>query len=134
MAQVSIHAPTRGATRLIRFIPTPRHCFNPRAHTGRDPTTRSAARNHRVFQSTRPGGGRRRSPWDAHLPAGVSIPAPTRGATLLHDRGHSQSYVSIHAPTRGATHFTQTFPFASRCFNPRAHTGRDGHLQASKAA
>ena len=123
--RVSIHAPTRGATRLRH-----RHClpccgFNPRTHSGCDVAFQ---RLHIIARS-------------------VSIHAPTRGATLMirrclklgefqsthplgvrqgsrvlypslrrfNPRTHSgcdivtqvarlQYYVSIHAPTRGATH------------------------------
>ena len=122
---VSIHAPTRGATRMAAtalgassFQSTrPRGarqqlqimrrcrsgCFNPRAHAGRDnhcDQRRIAASA--VFQSTRPRGAR-----------------PGYVAASLHDdrfnpRAHAGrddcrrllsigNYVSIHAPTRGAT-------------------------------
>ena len=80
----------------------------------------------------------------------VSIHAPTRGATRITGDQFNYLRVSIHAPTRGATKFNHGFPrevefqstrphgarlasaIASRripdCFNPRAHTGRDGQL------
>ena len=100
--QVSIHAPTRGATWLL--------------HNGMLDCQ---------FQSTRPRGARR--PYDLRQQQSqyVSIHAPTRGATADHlvvpvvagfnprahagrDRPRSRAYcspkvVSIHAPTRGAT-------------------------------
>ena len=60
---------------------TGNECFNPRTHTGCD---KEVARDV-------PGG------------EGVSIHAPTRGATIaVRPRLHSD-VVSIHAPTRGAT-------------------------------
>ena len=55
---VSIHAPTRGATRVTSITPSGIRCFNPRAHEGRDVGRRSK------------GGANE-----------VSIHAPTRGAT-----------------------------------------------------
>ena len=33
----------------------------------------------------------------------ISIHAPTRGATKIHDLARSETWISIHAPTRGAT-------------------------------
>ena len=99
---VSIHAPTRGATQRLNgilagqeFQSTHPHgvrrrnqqrrdnrdlCFNPRTHTGCDISL--------------------------HLLLGqrwVSIHAPTRGATFLHSVFVYLLDVSIHAPTRGAT-------------------------------
>ena len=55
------------------------------------------------FQSTRPHGARRISP---------------EGLAL-------EMFVSIHAPTRGATSGGRQQGGILRCFNPRAHTGRD---------
>ena len=77
---VSIHAPTRGATRIGERSSMIWCCFNPRAHAGRDSRERGASKIHLV-----------------------SIHAPTRGAT---DGQHTitvERDVSIHAPTRGAT-------------------------------
>ena len=129
---VSIHAPTRGATngkgRAYGSIP----CFNPRTHTGCD--------------------------WNRILPykAGdVSIHAPTRGATGVQrggkwhgrfqsthphgvrpdfrERLKNQRDVSIHAPTRGATRSNSGLDTRQFCFNPRTHTGCDtSHLDVSK--
>ena len=59
---VSIHAPTRGATRPRPPRPAPPGSFNPRAHEGRDvPVGRTWLRLE-VFQSTRPRGARRLAP------------------------------------------------------------------------
>ena len=100
--EVSIHAPTRGAT-IIDYFPIINNGFNPRAHAGRDLSLYS------------------RTPYWV-----VSIHAPTRGATVpqqpgspqggFNPRAHAgrdgyclgheqQDRVSIHAPTRGATAF-----------------------------
>jgi len=98
---VSIHAPTRGAT-----------------------FTQADVEKQRKFQFTRPRGARlRRRNLRDGLP--VSIHAPTRGATyneLIKDPMVLE--VSIHAPTRGATpnyNRKENLP----CFNSRAHAGRD---------
>ena len=101
---VSIHAPTRGATRPRSGCGRSRCCFNPRAHAGRDRT------------ATREG--------VAVLE--VSIHAPTRGATRIPPLGAAASTnVSIHAPTRGATPASRPTAASWQSFNPRAHAGRD---------
>ena len=145
MGTVSIHAPTRGATRGCSLYQCHLACFNPRSHTGSDlMSISSIARQN------------------------VSIHAPTRGATVHVYGIHPYQAVSIHAPTRGATfvakstiaqiwfqstlphgerHDQHRFPFQrnrfqstlphgerqkilkpSSCmigFNPRSHTGSD---------
>ena len=125
IANVSIHAPTRGATASARH-PSPSHMFqstrphgarpqrpsslararsfNPRAHTGRDARSFFSWRSFLMFQSTRPHGARLRRVFGFHLHEGVSI----------------------HAPTRGATGALLQLASGWAGFNPRAHTGRDG--------
>ena len=83
MLDVSIHAPTRGATDKLQTL-SQRYCFNPRAHERRD--TRCC----RLINSPK-----------------VSIHAPTRGATGVNDTVLVNILVSIHAPTRGATSHSQ---------------------------
>ena len=80
---VSIHAPTRGATRCPTTTSINTKSFNPRAHAGRDRSSSS----------------------DLARTLIVSIHAPTRGATnsLVPNKFHAIFTVSIHAPTRGAT-------------------------------
>ena len=56
-----------------------------------------------VFQSTHPRGVRPSSPEQWPGWNGVSIHAPTRGATCLAAHFFEPADVSIHAPTRGAT-------------------------------
>ncbi len=99
---VSIHAPTRGATFVPRF---------PRARCW--------------FQSTRPRGARQKWGWQFQSLFYVSIHAPTRGATPRNYRHRDCTTVSIHAPTRGATLRQSTTPRTRYRFNPRAHAGRD---------
>ena len=70
-------------------------------------------------------GYKRRSLKLSHLDAVVSIHAPTRGATKAEMEGAHSELVSIHAPTRGATDATKREGKNGRCFNPRAHAGRD---------
>ncbi len=121
---VSIHAPTRGATLPPTQFPQTILSFNPRAHAGRD-GCRSATNWYRHwFQSTRPRGARHNSLVGGQ-PEGVSIHAPTRGATNWIANIYCHQHVSIHAPTRGATCSVVRHPLRCRCFNPRAHAGRD---------
>ena len=80
-ALISIHAPTRGATRISITIGS----------------------IYVVFQSTHPHGVRRlkNTPRVPYLD--ISIHAPTRGATSTKKAKTQPIEISIHAPTRGAT-------------------------------
>ena len=142
---ISIHAPTRGATNhalkqkrgLIFQSTLPRE---------ERPYLKSLSSFSRLFQSTLPREERQRHDrvfitilyfnprshersdhdrhvtlWDLgisiHAPTrgatvpsrpqvqwyGISIHAPTRGATLIRIPPHTITFISIHAPTRGAT-------------------------------
>jgi len=101
-AGVSIHAPTRGATHIPRCISIPPYCFNPRAHAGRDFLRFRILSAPRRFNPRAHAG---RDLEERH-PDGrfvVSIHAPTRGATIFRAVYRYPLIVSIHAPTRGAT-------------------------------
>ena len=78
---VSIHAPTRGATSVAKNPMMPM-----------------------LFQFTHPRGVRRTTFANGSYPLDVSIHAPTRGATAICPIERLTFPVSIHAPTRGATH------------------------------
>ena len=56
---------------------------------------------------------------------GVSIHAPTRGATSESATAADSFEVSIHAPTRGATNFDRMQARNDISFNPRTHAGCD---------
>ncbi len=56
---------------------------------------------------------------------GVSIHAPTRGATLTSIADIDRGNVSIHAPTRGATFRAFFSSIFGRSFNPRTYTRCD---------
>ena len=58
-------------------------------------------------------------------PNQVSIHAPTKGATLDGVIYHNGTTVSIHAPTKGATRETVKALCLVDCFNPRTHEGCD---------
>ena len=101
--RVSIHAPGRGATTLwCRRASWPR-CFNSRTREGCDPV--GAARRPRV--------------------RGVSIHAPGRGATLALEAVVGVDDVSIHAPGRGATRGLVGGRRVACCFNSRTREGCD---------
>ena len=106
---------------------------------------RKTAQETTKFQSTRPRGARRIQP-PTQGDRRVSIHAPTWGATREKPNSVIILAVSIHAPTWGATcrsqpthrrsRFQSTRPRGARqrphtsitinrCFNPRAHVGRD---------
>ena len=126
LEDVSIHAPTWGATShqdtgawLCGFQSTHPHgvrrtstgswgwppCFNPRTHMGCD-----------GVESI----GQRR--------VGVSIHAPTWGATSSERELQPNRLVSIHAPTWGATVMVGAgFGLQIHCFNPRTHMGCDAN-------
>ena len=78
---ISIHAPTRGATQSqVTQLNSDLH-FNPRSHKGSDVI--DPARTPRAYK--------------------ISIHAPTRGATTFSGNVAVPTGISIHAPTRGAT-------------------------------
>ena len=77
---LSIHAPTRGATGCAGSGWWMYQAFNPRSYK----------RSDKAYGQTK-----------ANLL--LSIHAPTRGATSCGKLEHSQPALSIHAPTRGAT-------------------------------
>ena len=55
----------------------------------------------------------------------ISIHAPTRGATVICRSVILLCYISIHAPTRGATSRTRSMKITGSYFNPRTHEGCD---------
>ena len=121
--EVSIHAPTRGATRTISvkvrnflFQSTLPHgerpsaswtcitttSFNPRSHTGSDFHIFALVETNKQFQSTLPHGER--------LPCWCSwVHISMFQSTLPH--GERLSKIAIISP--------------GMCFNPRSHTGSD---------
>ena len=122
--QVSIPAPTRGATQQVRKLPSRCRCFNPRTHEGCDLIQKWNFPRRFCFNPRTHEGC---DVVSEHTIYGrcVSIHAPTRGATEIiiyanadggfqstHPRGVRRCFasflawvveVSIHAPTRGAT-------------------------------
>ena len=101
---ISIHAPTRGATRAAGVRIRHRDNFNPRSHERSDLMQIVYIIKYRLFQSTLP---REERPF--------AIDQTSRLSTDLNPRSHERSdpegitsicyscTISIHAPTRGAT-------------------------------
>ena len=124
--QISIHAPTRGATITgIVF----RETYEISIHA----PTRGATRTPRAYKE---------------ITEHISIHAPTRGATFApshkmessilfqstlpqgerltgHHGGADEVHISIHAPTRGATDMSVPSIRTRTDFNPRSHKGSD---------
>ena len=102
LAIVSIHAPTRGATAGGLLLHPRANRFNSRAHEGRDGDRDRLGQGGLCFNSRAHEG---RDTYHQKLTGeiAVSIHAPTRGATGGRRRVVVEPLVSIHAPTRGAT-------------------------------
>ena len=99
---ISIHAPTRGATICLPPYKFQASNFNPRSYKRSDDVTMQ------------------------HLTAAsrISIHAPTRGATQSQSAYFRRPCISIHAPTRGATGFFSK-AFKHFNFNPRSYKRSD---------
>ena len=102
-----------------------RLCFNPRSHMGSDCCTILQYYQSQRFQSTLPHGERPLATDEALASGGVSIHAPTWGATPQRPRKKPPRRVSIHAPTWGATNYQVTDYLVIMSFNPRSHMGSD---------
>ena len=122
--QVSIHAPTRGAT-AQETMSDAALLFQSTHPRGVRLGSSSQNKTNKMFQSTHPRGVRRTEQMQFLKDLSVSIHAPTRGATQPYQHNHANRTfqsthprgvrpftekccikrinVSIHAPTRGAT-------------------------------
>ena len=79
-ADISIHAPTRGATHSVAFSSASFH-FNPRTHTGCDELQEGLTSSLLNFNPRTHTGCDKRSVKDGRKQS-ISIHAPTRGATI----------------------------------------------------
>ena len=99
-------------------------CFNPRTQVGRDLNHAKTSESYTRFNPrTHVGCDKRRR--EMQRRRGVSIHAPTWGATKEINKGNLFEPVSIHAPTWGATYRTLRLRKGRWCFNPRTHVGCD---------
>ena len=85
LRNVSIHAPTRGATSLSTRETSGSVCFNPRTHTGCDRESSGIERSSTSFN-----------------------PRTHTGCDIIEAAKVATPWVSIHAPTRGATKVSKT--------------------------
>ena len=128
---ISIHAPTRGATLIIRS------CylliqFQSTLPQGERQGKLDGAIAEYEFQSTLPQGERQHPDQTAYQQHTISIHAPTRGATIVYTTYSNVCTISIHAPTRGATGIRLVVRCVLGDFNPRSHKGSDdGRSQTS---
>ncbi len=125
-AEVSIHAPARGATsgafREAFFTIVSIHA----PARGATVEVFEIWDRKLEFQFTRPQGARPAGGRGGGLrPRPVSIHAPARGATYCCSRYSYCCKVSIHAPARGATSPPRTTSSRGASFNSRARKGRD---------
>ena len=128
---VSIHAPTGGATRPTRCRRPQRCRFNSRAHGGRDHLRLAAARRQDVSIHA-PTGGATWNITQISVPRGFNSRAHGgRDTDTLVVKPRVQQ-VSIHAPTGGATRTTERGQLGRRGFNSRAHGGRDRRPKPGK--
>ena len=100
---ISIHAPTRGATKNRPWKNHSNNYFNPRSHERSDATPTTSRHQLGNFNPR----SHERSDGHCldlfHPSSGISIHAPTRGATSPRNKKCVADAISIHAPTRGAT-------------------------------
>ena len=144
---VSIHAPTWGATKEQVDELLVKYGFNPRTHMGCDPNGIDIYAIIHRFQSTHPHGVRRFFAKPLVIVITRFNPRTHMGCDyLFRNDGTQNLFVSIHAPTWGATPrqncyvpelpFQSTHPHGVRhraCFsfryisgfNPRTHMGCD---------
>jgi len=149
VADVSIHAPTGGATKCSPGTARTFASFNPRAHGGRDRAAAEQPRGRPSFNPRAHGGRDGAQLWSRDRRDRSFNPRAHGGRDVVRlDHAVGVGVVSIHAPTGGATsprsdpmpiqeQFQSTRPRGARhvtkaergmlsgSFNPRAHGGRD---------
>ena len=99
---ISIHAPTKGATQWQQPGWSMRRDFNPRSHEGSDNIPLIGRAESADFNPRSHEGSDGGFDWDLMIYE-ISIHAPTKGATKAMMDNFGISGISIHAPTKGAT-------------------------------
>ena len=123
---VSIHAPTRGATEEAGEISTS-EMFQSTLPHGERQTRLSVDESVPLFQSTLPHGERLAEAEIKQMVYSFN-PRSHTGSDPFRIAVSSILGVSIHAPTRGATPCSAILRQTSPCFNPRSHTGSDSYI------
>ena len=98
--------------------------FNPRSRKGSDVCYLTMLKHHPYFNPRSRKGSDCVGVCDSDY-RGISIHAPTKGATILRSWILPSFHISIHAPTKGATTFIATCYILIKNFNPRSHEGSD---------
>ena len=133
--QVSIHAPTRGATAALFAIVALQLVSIHAPTRGATESHRGRCMGHGGFNPRPYARGDWKAIVDAAWGTEVSIHAPTRGATrivLLLEQ--LIILVSIHAPTRGATSALSYIAAKLSCFNPRPYARGDCPRQVGRCS
>ena len=125
LIHISIHAPTRGATPMLqlRYSRKPISIHAPTrgaTYNGAKYFIHCADFNPRSHE-----GSDKAISCKNKRKCKISIHAPTRGATDINLSGIVATEISIHAPTRGATSCADKHSACSFYFNPRSHEGSD---------
>ena len=134
---VSIHAPTQGATIAPPRVAIAAVAFNPRTHAGCDLRVSRFFMPSRVFQSTHPRRVRRSA---AAIPCSICCfnPRTHAGCDISSGGSRIARAVSIHAPTQGATPAGRPAGTRASGFNPRTHAGCDqldvGRIAANRVS
>ena len=122
--KISIHAPTRGATRRLTRKSNALQNFNPRSHKGSDLRVTSRLSTRQNFNPRSHKGSdlrykrnKNRAKFQSTLPQGER--------QVRDDLLKAGLIISIHAPTRGATGGSRLATSESKDFNPRSHNGSD---------
>ena len=124
---ISIHAPTRGATVYLCYYDIFHLYFNPRSHEGSDGRTSFTFFFSGVFQSTLPRGERLTENMVFIILYRFQSTLP-RGERRMPFNAYALVWnISIHAPTRGATKYSFSI-FRYVYFNPRSHEGSDARF------
>ena len=99
--------------------------FNPRSHEGSDAIVSIPLLTHSGFQSALPRGERRNRLNSSTYPFGISIRAPTRGATPAPITNSTAFSVFQSALPRGERLPYKYYNTILTYFNPRSHEGSD---------
>ncbi len=101
--EISIHAPTRGATASAISYLVWQLYFNPRSHEGSDGRKFISVVPDELFQSTLPRGERHSEAGNNRGIRNDFNPRSHEGSDAVQCSNSADSEISIHAPTRGAT-------------------------------
>ena len=127
VGNISIHAPTRGATGSSIYI-TRYPCISIHAPTRGATKKITGGDLIMQFQSTLPRGERQQQD-QCHSRNCNFNPRSHEGSDLAHALSGCEVDISIHAPTRGATIPECMTATTQMHFNPRSHEGSDANAR-----